>query len=61
MFYGVPTEVIEENLAQLVDASVSLRRKAGTLNTRLYAVDYDIAASEGIFKSKVPARDLPLP
>ena len=61
MFYGVPTEVIEEILAQLVDASVSLRRKAGTLTTRLYAVDYDIAASEGIFKSKVPARDLPLP
>ena len=65
MFYGVPTEVIDEVLSQIIDASISLRRKVADNSLphgpRLYAVDFDIAASKGIFKSKVPDQDLPLP
>lgn len=62
LFYGVTTEVIDEVLAQILSASVTLRRKAAELpNPRLYAVDFDRIASLGVYGSRPPAEDLPLP
>jgi len=62
MFYGVPTEVIDEVLSQIVSASVMLRRKAAELpKPRLYAVDFDRVASIDIYGSRTPDHDLTLP
>ncbi len=62
LFYGVTTEVIDEVLSQIVSASVTLQRKAAQLpNPRLYAVDFDRIASLGVYGSRPPAEDLPLP
>lgn len=62
LFYGVPTEVIDEVLSQIVSAAVALRRRAEEVSeARLYAVDYDRIASEGVFGSKTPDQDLPRP
>ena len=45
MFYGVPTEMIDEVLAQLLECSLGLVRRAAAewLPPRLFAVDRDIA------------------
>jgi hypothetical protein len=45
MFYGVPTEMIDEVLGQLLECSLGLVRRAtaGLLPPRLFAVDRDIA------------------
>jgi hypothetical protein len=64
LFYGVPTEVIDEVLAQIVSAAVTLRRKASSLEeTRLYAVDFDRIASLDVYRSRPPSYDIsrPLP
>jgi S-adenosylhomocysteine hydrolase len=44
LFYGVPTEIIDHVLAQLLSVSLGLRRRTGdpTLESRLHAVDLDI-------------------
>jgi hypothetical protein len=46
LFYGVPTELIDEVLAELVSCSLGLARRAasGELAPRLQAVDRDIGA-----------------
>jgi hypothetical protein len=64
LFYGCPTEIIDDVLAQLVSASLALLRQAATLPLpRLYAVDFDPEASEAVFASRPPAggRRFPLP
>ncbi|MBX2806185.1 MAG: hypothetical protein KTR19_09450, partial [Hyphomicrobiales bacterium] len=62
LFYGVPTEVIDEVLSQLLSAAITLRETAVSLKkARLYAVDYDRAASLGVYGSRPPASDLPRP
>lgn len=47
MFYGVPTELIDEVLAQLLSCSLGLVRRSARakIPTRLHAVDRDITAS----------------
>jgi hypothetical protein len=64
LFYGVPTEVIDQVLAQLVSPGLALVRKADSLpERRLYAVDYDPEASVGVYGARPPepGTRIPLP
>jgi hypothetical protein len=64
LFYGVPTEVIDQVLAQLVSAALALVRHAASLpKPRLYAVDFDQEASISVYGARPPANGtrLPLP
>jgi hypothetical protein len=64
LFYGVPTEVIDRVLAQLLSTALALVRQASSLpEQRLYAVDFDPEASIGVYKSRPPAAGtrIPLP
>jgi hypothetical protein len=62
LFYGVPTEVIDQVLAQLISTSVALlRQRTALTEARLYAVDYDSEASAGVYGSKPPADGVRIP
>lgn len=64
LFYGVPTEVIDQVLAQLVSTGLALVRQVGSLpETRLYAVDYDPEASSEVYGARPPVdgKRIPLP
>lgn len=56
LFYGVPTELIDEVLAQLTTSTLGLLRRAGDLPARLHAVDREIDADgEAIDAPSPPA------
>jgi len=57
LFYGVPTELIDEVLAQLVSCSLGLVRRAARekLPARLHAVDRDITPDGELLASRAPA------
>jgi len=63
LYFGVPTEIIDYILAQLVSATVALSRQPG-LKPHFYAVDYSHAATDDVFDAKKftgPDYPLPLP
>ena len=47
LFYGVPTELIDEVLAELIQAGLGLvgETAKGDVAPKLYAVDHEITAS----------------
>jgi hypothetical protein len=45
MFYGVPTELIDEVLAELLSCSLGLIARSETLTPQLHAVDWTITAN----------------
>jgi hypothetical protein len=64
LFYGVPTEIIDQVLAQLISASLLFVRTVGSLpEPRVYGVDYDPEASTGVYGARAPAsgQRIPLP
>jgi len=62
LFYAVPTEIIDETLAQLLSVTACLHRQAPKLDkARVYAIDYDRVASENVYGAKMPDHDIPLP
>jgi hypothetical protein len=62
LFYGVPTEVIDQVLAQLLSTGLALLRQADSLpEKRLYAVDYDQEASVGVYGARPPALGVRIP
>lgn len=64
LFYGVPTEIIDVVLAQLLSASLALLREHTSLpERRMYAVDYDPQATNGVYAGHQPcvAKGIPLP
>lgn len=62
LFYGVPTEIIDIVLAQLVSTAVVLQSRAATLpEVRLFAVDFDPEASQGVFRARFAGKRLPIP
>lgn len=69
LFYAVPTEIIDETLAQLLSITVNLHYKApqftgkDAIAPRVFAIDYDRIASDPkyVYGVKPPAADLPLP
>jgi hypothetical protein len=64
LFYGEPTEVIDQVLAQLLSSGLVLVLQAGSLpGPRLYAVDFDPEASTRVYGAHAPAAGtrIPLP
>ena len=64
LFYGVPTEIIDVVLAQLISATLTLVAfPAIKLEPRMYAVDYDPEATANVYGSRplVGTQRFPLP
>lgn len=62
LFFGVPTEIIDETLAQLLSVTANLHRQAPKIsNPRVFAIDYDRIASENVYGAIMPERDIPIP
>ena len=62
LFYGVPTEIIDQTLAQLISVTVNLHRQAHRIDRpRVFATDYDRIASEHVYGAIVPEYDIPIP
>lgn len=62
LFFGVPTEIIDQILAQLISVTVNLHRQAPKINMpRVFAIDYDRIASENVYGAKMPTHDIPIP
>jgi len=62
LFFGVPTEIIDETLAQLLSVTANLHRQTPRIkNPRVFAIDYDRIASENVYGAKMPEHDIPIP
>ena len=62
LFFGVPTEIIDQTLAQLISLSANLHRQAPKIDSpRVFAIDYDRIASEDVYGAIMPERDFPIP
>ena len=62
LFYGVPSEIIDQTLAQLISVTANLHRQAPKINRpRVFAVDYDRIASENVYGAIMPEHDIPIP
>ncbi len=62
LFYGVPTEIIDQTLAQLISVTANLHRQAPKINRpRVFAIDYDRIASENVYGAIMPEHDIPIP
>jgi hypothetical protein len=62
LFYGVPTEIIDQTLAQLISVTVNLHRQAPKIqNPRVFAIDYDRIASDNVYGAIMPEQDVPIP
>lgn len=62
LFYGVPTEIIDQTLAQLISVTTNLHRQAPKINKpRVFAIDYDKIASENVYGAIMPEHDIPIP
>jgi hypothetical protein len=62
LFFGVPTEIIDQTLAQLLSVTANLHRQASKINNpRVFAIDYDRIASENVYGAIMPDQDIPIP
>ena len=64
LFFGVPTEIIDQTLAQLLSVTANLHRQAPKITApRVFAIDYDRIASENVYGAvqPLPERDIPIP
>jgi len=62
MFYGTPTEILDYSYAQLVDITAMLGRRAPTIEEPLvYATDYSMKATEGVWRATMLTKDFPVP
>ena len=62
LFFGVPTEIIDETLAQLLSVTANLHRQAPKIEApRVFAIDYDRIASENVYGAIMPEQDIPIP
>ena len=64
LFYGEPTDIIDQVLAQLMSTGLALVRQAKSLpSARLYAVDFDPEASALVYGTRPPGQGsrIPLP
>jgi hypothetical protein len=62
LFFGVPTEVIDKTLAQLISVTANLHHQASKINKpRVFAIDYDRIASENVYGAVMPEHDIPIP
>ena len=62
LFFGVPTEIIDQTLAQLISVTANLHRQAPKIDSpRVFAVDYDRIASENVYGAIMPEHDIPIP
>jgi hypothetical protein len=62
LFFGVPTEIIDQVLAQVISVTANLHRQAPKINRpRVFAIDYDRIASENVYGAIMPERDIPIP
>jgi hypothetical protein len=53
LYFGVPTEIIDNVLAQLISSSIAIINKHSSLTKKcLYAVDYDSEATEGVYEAR---------
>lgn len=62
LFFGVPTEIIDQTLAQLLSVTANLHRQAPKIDMpRVFAIDYDRIASENVYGAIIPEHDIPIP
>ncbi|HYF64208.1 MAG TPA: hypothetical protein VD886_15410, partial [Herpetosiphonaceae bacterium] len=64
LFFGVPTEIIDQTLAQLLSVTANLHRQAPKIDQpRVFAIDYDRIASENVYGAvqPLPEQDIPIP
>ncbi len=62
LFFGVPTEIIDQTLAQLLSVTANLHRQAAKIDIpRVFAIDYDRIASENVYGAIMPEKDIPTP
>jgi hypothetical protein len=62
MFYGTPAEILDYSYAQLLDVTAKLGIRAKELTeARVYATDYSLAATEGVWNATGIAKDYPVP
>jgi hypothetical protein len=62
MFYGTPVEILDYSLAQLLDVTALLARRAPGLSAaQVYATDYSLNATQGVWMANTIDRDFVVP